>query len=350
MTSDSDSEEYDSDEYPELFPNLDALSSLVSSSLNQQLTKPWTRLTRGLSHEIWVSQSDSGLQLVARLSRIEEDPRKLLSEVSTMDYVKRHTTILVPTVYLLEINHNNQVGMQYMIMERMPGVHLYKLWDELSLNHQISLIGDIANVLIQLASLEFPKIGMLDEEFNVRSFYALRKFSVAEPTEKPADHALFDDSQGPFSSTVEYLQAFIQRIRFYPGLPSAVSSALDEVHAIIRKYCHTHAQDSFLSPPFRLIHGDFDGQNILISRPTDKNPPCITAVIDWENSYVGPLYFLYEYPIFIQDMSWSREYYSRNAILRRHFAERLNVIDWFPRDKCSTLNTFRDVFILSGEY
>lgn len=344
---DSESEEeYDSDEYPELHPNLHALSSSISSALNQQLIKPWTRLTRGASHEIWVSQSDSHMHLVARLSRTKEDPHKLLSEVSTMRYVEQHTTIPVPKVHLLEANHNNDVGMQYMIMERMPGVHLYKIWDELSLEHQISLIGDIAKVLKQLAGLEFPNIGMLDSEFCVRSFCALPKISVQEPTEtgaRPVNIGL-----GPFSSTVEFLEAFVQGIR-RSQVSSAIVSCLDDVDEIIQNYTTAHVADSFLAPPFRLIHGDFDAQNILVTAPTDEDPPRITAIIDWENSYVGPLYFLYEYPIFIQDVSWSKEYYARNATLRRHFVNQLKAGDWFPDAKCSTLNSFHYVFMLGFE-
>ncbi|KAE9410165.1 hypothetical protein BT96DRAFT_913002 [Gymnopus androsaceus JB14] len=48
-----------------------------------------------------------------------------------MRYVKHHTTIPVPTVYLFEVNHDNPVRMQYMVMERMPGFPLYKIWNKL---------------------------------------------------------------------------------------------------------------------------------------------------------------------------------------------------------------------------
>ncbi|KAE9409979.1 hypothetical protein BT96DRAFT_1077396 [Gymnopus androsaceus JB14] len=347
LWDDSESEEeYDSDEYAELHPNLHALSSVVSSALNQKLTKPWTRLTRGLSHEIWVSQTKSNMHLVARLSRTEEDPRKLLSEVSTMRYVKHHTTVPVPTVYLLEENQGNQVGMQYMVMERMPGIPLYKIWDELPIEHQLSLIGNIADILKQLAGLLFTSIGMLDTEFNVQAFYALPNISVKDQMTETRPE--LDAGLGPFSSTAEYLQAFVQRIRSHAE-SSAILQCLDDVDVIIQNYCAIR-KDSFLCPPFRLIHGDFDGQNILITRSADeKRLPRITAIIDWENSYTGPLYFLYEYPIFIQDVSWSKEHYARNAILRRHFVEQLDAKDWFPRAKCSTLNSFHDAFMLGVE-
>lgn len=51
--------------------------------------------------------------------------------------------------------------------------------------------------------------------------------------------------------------------------------------------------------------------------------PILSGVIDFEHSYSGPLYDLYEYPIFIQDVDWSPQLYEENAILRPYFARAL---------------------------
>jgi hypothetical protein len=81
------------------------------------------------------------------------------------------------------------------------------------------------------------------------------------------------------------------------------------------------------------------------------------GVIDWEYAHTSPLYFLYDYPIFIQDKDCDKSAYLTNAILQRHFVREL--LSQFPRGseahteaketmvaKCSTLNTFEDIFIL----
>jgi hypothetical protein len=94
-------------------------------------------------------------------------------------------------------------------------------------------------------------------------------------------------------------------------------------------------------------------------RVTDGDPPRLVGIIDWEYSHTAPLYFLYEYPIFIQDNDNDKSAYSTNAILRRHFVRELR--SQFPRGseeyreametmmaKCSTLNTFQDIFTLCG--
>jgi len=61
---------------------------------------------------------------------------KLVREVETMKYVRLRTSIPVPEVYYYDFNLTNSVGAQFMLLERKPGRHLYKIWDKLSLDHK----------------------------------------------------------------------------------------------------------------------------------------------------------------------------------------------------------------------
>ncbi|KAJ4286603.1 hypothetical protein N0V88_007965 [Collariella sp. IMI 366227] len=60
---------------------------------------------------------------------------------------------------------------------------------------------------------------------------------------------------------------------------------------------------AYLQTPFCLIHANFDGQNMLFFESADGSGPRLTGLIDFEYAYTGSLHFLYEYPIFIQDVS-----------------------------------------------
>ena len=87
----------------------------------------------------------------------------------------------------------------------------------------------------------------------------------------------------------------------------------------------------------------------------DGSGPKLTGLIDFEYAVTGPLYFLYEYPIFIQDVSWSEELYAENAILRAHFiqaihgalpnAEAQSTFIASMNQKSFALNGFRDAFM-----
>lgn len=49
-------------------------------------------------------------------------------------------------------------------MEKLPGRHLYQIWDELSMAYKKSVLSEITSVIVQLASLRFDKIGSLQLE------------------------------------------------------------------------------------------------------------------------------------------------------------------------------------------
>ena len=115
--------------------------------------------------------------------------------------------------------------------------------------------------------------------------------------------------------------------------------------------CHSPC----LAGPFRLIHADLDPQNLLFIGGGDMRPPHISGVLDWEYAYTGPLYFLYDYPIFIQDSDNNKAAHAENAVLRQHFMRVLS--QCFPpgcADQTDikviakneyTLNWFHHVFI-----
>ena len=271
---------------------------------------------------------------------------KLLREVETMQYVRSQTSIPVPEIYAYDFQPKNNVGAQFMLMERMPGRHLYQLWDHLTLDHKKVVLSDIARVMAQLSQLKFDRIGCLS---GIRTI-------------GPLIYRMGDDggggstcTGGTFESTLEYFLHFL-------SAQSDGSEVFSKVEAVLRSYMSIHDNSSTLSPPFRLIHADFDAQNLLFtggiadnSGANDAASPRLSGVIDWKYAYTGPVYFLYEYPIFIQDSDDNKAAYADNAILRPHFVRALRRC--FPKGspermevkasmkKNYTLNWFHNVII-----
>ncbi|WEW54857.1 hypothetical protein PRK78_000283 [Emydomyces testavorans] len=195
-------------------------------------------------------------------------------------------------------------------MEKLPGRHLYKIWEDLSLDHKKAVLSQMAAVLVQFASLKFDKIGCLQEE------------GIG-----PLFHPCLHDPEGPFRSTCEYLLSFVSE-------KMARSAELRRLYRQVRReikgYFGAHNNVQCLQAPYALVHHDFDGQNILFTESENGAPPKLSGVIDFEYAHTGPLYYLYEYPIFIQDVSWSKHLYAENRILRAHFVQAL--CDEFPRE------------------
>jgi len=348
-------DEYLDDEPPPLVLDFDALKRRASIALSRTCTH-WRKLTKGRYHEIFLlffSSESSGddanagyaheteWSCIARVSREPENVAKLVSEVATMEYLRPRLSIPVPEIYASDFNPENNVGAQFMLMERLPGRHLYQLWDDLTLAHKKSVLSDIAGLLAQLGRLKFDKIGCLESQDTVGPLLC-----------RMGDGAggVRACTVGPFESTLDYLLSFVTAQR-------DTSEVFSEVEAILESHMSTHSHSRSLTAPFRLIHADFDGQNLLFTEPDSDNnrPPRISGIIDWEYAYTGPAYFLYEYPIFIQDSDDNKGAYADNVILRRHFVRSLRRC--FPKGsidradvktsmkKNYTLNWFGRVFI-----
>src|SRR5271154_5446142 len=258
-----------------------------------------------------------------------------------MQYLRPRLSIPVPEIYSFDFIPQNNVGAQFILMERLPGRHLYQLWDGLTLRHKKSVISDIASALTQLGKLKFDRIGCLGPYGEVGPL--LCRMGEGAGGERTY-------TVGPFESTLDYLLSFV-------NAQSDSSEVFSEVEAVLESHMSAHSQSRALTAPFRLIHADFDAQNLLFTEPDlDNNrPPRISGIIDWEYAYTGPAYFLYEYPIFIQDSDDNKGAYADNVILRRHFVRSLRRC--FPKGsidredvktsmkKNYTLNWFGGVFI-----
>lgn len=267
---------------------------------------------------------------IARVCLEYQDVAKLMSEVETMRYIKEKTSIPVPCVYSYDFDTGNSVGAQFMLIEHLPGLPLYKVWPQLTLDHKKSVISDIASLLAELSNLTFDKIGCLTSGGKIGSL--LSPLPKGEIT-----------ATGPFTLTSDYLLSFLPS----NTCPSGVYS---RVRRILLSYVSQTENTSLLAPPFRIIHTDFDAQNILLLPPISGTDPKVSGIIDWEFAYTGPPCFFYDYPVFIQDSEDNDSAHWENETLRTLFSEKL--VNSFPpkesvvplkcMEKRNVLDAFRE--------
>jgi hypothetical protein len=193
------------------------------------------------------------------------------------------------------------VGAAFVLLERIEGVHLYKIWDELPLPHKKNVIQQIAEVVLQLAALEFDGIGSLRAGGSLGPLNDC--FAVPKPDRE-------------FTTTSQYL------ICDEPD-PQTVTEEMRVINNDFKSYIlqayEKHQDTAALRAPYRLIHTDFDAQNMLFAYPDPSQPPKLVGIVNCDNAHTGLLYELMEYPIFIQDVDWSPENFGTNKILRKHF-------------------------------
>jgi len=75
--------------------------------------------------------------------------------------VSSHTTIPVPKVLAWSADSSNPVGAEYIIMEKAPGIQLFKVWDDITEADRLKLIKDLTQLEKQFAEIRFPAYGSL---------------------------------------------------------------------------------------------------------------------------------------------------------------------------------------------
>lgn len=365
-------DDYDSDDPPPLTLDIAELRRRASAAFSARCTDVET-LTRGSFHEICALHFDRPLHgvgdgqssCIVRFSRTEECVERARGALDTMRYVREHTDLPVPRVYLADLDPGNAVGAQFVLMQRMPGRHLFKFWHTLDTDSKKHVVGQIARALGQLASLKFDRIGWLGSDGQVGPIHGDCDCGGGDGD---ARH----DVRGPFASTADYLASFVSE----KGVRSAeLRRCYRDIRHELQSHLDGHKDERYLRAPYRLIHADFNGQNLLFRYGgsgvvngqyslsmawSSSAPPELTGIVDFENSYVGPLYFLYEYPVFVQDVDWSREQYGENKALRRYFvrALRAQFAEGSPghdearacmRNKDHALNDFWRPFVPASE-
>ncbi|SMR48276.1 unnamed protein product [Zymoseptoria tritici ST99CH_1E4] len=332
-------------EQPPLHLNHDALKHIATYFIPGTRRKciDITTLQRGTFHEIRELHFSDGSTCIGRFTRDKKEHVSVLeSETATVDYVRKHTSIRVPEIYFINCNPQHVVGAAFVLMEKLPGRHLYCFWEKLGLKHKLAVVEAIAGVLAQLMKLEFDSIGSMTAGGEIGPLC-----DMAYPES--------EWDRGPFSTTLDYLLSFVKS-----GMPIELSTAklYSEVGDTVRWFCRRQKDNPIYGAPFRMIHGDFDAQNMLFEWDGGEDLPRMTGIIDWDYSQSGPLYYLCEYPIFIQDVDFQKEikFWPQNKILRKYFVQKLaahftrgssarrDVQECF-RQKNLTLNAFNAMFI-----
>ena len=112
---------------------------------------------------------DTGNDVVARIPFRSAGPRSLLtrSEVATMDFVRSRIGAPAPKVLAWDASSDNNVGCEYIIMDKCEGDMLVNVSDTSS--YSCHYIFDIANLLSGLGGIPFSQYGSIYYKESVTS-------------------------------------------------------------------------------------------------------------------------------------------------------------------------------------
>ena len=214
----------------------------------------------GQDHVVFELSFPDSTFWVARISKpwSLKGPAEMLSEIQTVKYVSKHTTIPVPRVFEYDVNPN-PLGAPYMLMEEIQGHFVHSL-PRIPQQHIRHVYSQIADIVLQLSQLRFPLIGLLHE----------------------------DQIQGCVFGGYERVDAFHTATDFYTFRAVHFANQCSDPDWLALAWLYIQAIPLITTPeldrgPFPLRHPDLNNANILYD--DDYN---IVGVLDWTAAQAAP--------------------------------------------------------------
>lgn len=246
---------------------------------------------------------------------------KTASEAATLSYLREYTSIPVPYVIAYSATAETELGCEWILMERVPGVALEDIWSEVDLEVKSRVTRSIAGFLGQLRDVRrcFNAIGNLYLRGDIGASNATahvvptkdEKYVVG-PIVTPYMFAggrklRVSRNLGPYSNDAEYIAALTaaetEEMKLLLSADAHLHDDFDEDLAedaedVIEVLGELQAISTTLFPSrprhFGLLHHDLSLANVLV----DPKTHVITAIVDWECVGTRP-HWEDTYPLFL---------------------------------------------------
>ncbi|OJJ51154.1 hypothetical protein ASPZODRAFT_327067 [Penicilliopsis zonata CBS 506.65] len=279
-----------------------------------------TKLAEGGFNKVFRLLMNDGKTVLARIPNPNSGPPfyTTASEVATMEFARDFLQIPIPKVIGWSATSSNPVGSEYIIMEEAAGTQLALLWDDLNPDSKLSIMREIVTIETKLLSLSFSHYGSIyfakdavpgavparitseaPIEFKKQ---VSKRFTIGPSVDREfwkKERSAMTISRGPWDNARDYSLCVGRREKEWithhavPKPPSdvrLVSAAQNDPQAhlqLLEKYLKIAPSlvdiDSSLIRSI-LWHADLHSSNIFVD---DSH---VTAVIDWQGLWAGPLF------------------------------------------------------------
>ena len=290
---------------------------------------------------IYVIDFEDGLKCAARIPKHgtvmkfgASQARAMENELELLRVIREKTTVPVPQVYHYDTSFENALGAPFSLCSWLEGTPVCRLWTEDNgptplHQRRLRILDSLAEAMSQLnffphSSIGLPVMRLNGGDIEVRGTEPLQGRDMDKENNFWLNNAdsmdgnmtldrIFYYELGPFSSTAEYLRAFLNN---NPSKPATTDKFIGKKRMmdIIIDAIDVAEKQADGAPEFVVTHADLDGQNVMISEDGS-----LTGLLDWDGIHVGPKSLGYAaYPSFItRDMSpseyfwWSDDEYQK---------------------------------------
>ncbi|CAD6448374.1 ea77e627-0550-48d3-b66d-8400f355dfdf [Sclerotinia trifoliorum] len=306
--------------------NVQELKRIAAESVEAQSCVSITKFAEGGYNKVFRLVMDNGSAVIARIPNPNAGPayKTTASEVATMDFARVVLNIPVPKVFAWSASANNPVEAEYIIMEEAPGTKLEDVWAGKTISEKTKIVKGLVEIEKKLLSVSFTKYGNI--------YFANDSFPGCEAAEIVGDvptelkravaerfvigpvvdrdfwdrrRASMDIDRGPWKTPQDYLKAIANREIAWissfvvPKAPEDVfiaSKAQNSPTSHISIYKMFLSTIPYLFPEKKrlscstLWHWDIHSANLFVEGNR------ITSLIDWQDTWAGPLFLLFQHP------------------------------------------------------
>ena len=265
-------------------------------------------------------QNEQQRQYLIRVSLPVDPTFKTLSEVNTIAWLRSKTSIPVPTVLAYDCSYKNELGFEWILMEKIPGKALGEIWGSLSMTKKKELVKEIVRISAELFSYRFTGIGSLysQEKYPSTDLMGTKQKLCLQHDRKLKygvgrmilmkffwdKHYTYNIARGPFDKTIDWLttslsidrldcEQIIQQSTDEDEIEEAEES-LSTIDRVLRASNSILMKD--VSDATALFHDDLSTHNILIDDDGE-----LKGVVDWECTPVVPLWRAAQLPAFLMN-------------------------------------------------
>jgi lysyl-tRNA synthetase class 2 len=120
------------------------------------------KLPEGSHNKCFLLTMDNGIQVVARIPN-PFLPQKVetASEVATLDFLRNELNIPVPKVYAWSNSKGEDVGVEYIVMEKAPEEELAKCWSTVDISDKVDIVSQLASIQAKISSVDWKYYGSI---------------------------------------------------------------------------------------------------------------------------------------------------------------------------------------------
>ncbi|KAL2867579.1 phosphotransferase enzyme family-domain-containing protein [Aspergillus lucknowensis] len=276
-------------------PVLEAITNMCRYKLQTYDSKSCdvSFFAEGAFNKLYLART-SHRDFLMRVSLPVHPHSKTRSEVTTLRFLRREADITVPEIIAFDDSNENKIGFEWILVERMPGISLYKKWRTLTAFQKAALVQRVAEFQAQIFSHSFTGLGTLVASGNGKE----------DDDQKPRPGQLV---AGTFFSSSHLIWMY----RDHAAAKEEAEDSDDKKYAdftlkLARRLVSLLPKifPSIQNPPERSViwHLDLSLSNILVNEEGE-----ITAVIDWECVSAMPLWMATQPPKFLDDSTREKE-------------------------------------------